>query len=159
MKRHKRLFSVLIAVLCVVALATSVSAASVVSKSAGEFGTLTGTLHDSIYRSYSGTTAYTYEFSFTTTVTKSPGQSSRLYGNVECRNNATGALIIEEDADHYTPGGTYAGYYVEMDRINNIRGENAITVAVFGCHEARYTNSYAVYTNRTYNLARDHGVV
>lgn len=159
MKKHKRFVSLIIVALCIATLATSVSAASVVSKSAGAFGTLTGSLEDSIYRSYAGTTAYTYEFSFFTTVTKCPSQSARLYGLVECRNNATGSLIYTEVADYLNPGDTLAGYYVEMDGFGNIRGENAITVAALGAHEARYTYSYAVYTSRTYNLERDHGVV
>ena len=58
------------------------------------------------------------------------------------------------------PGWTQAGYYVQLDHMGSqIRGKNGITVAAFGAHEARYTNSYVVYTSRTYNLYRDHGII
>ena len=151
----KKLLVALVATFCLVGTVFSASAApAIVSKPAGEFGTLTGMLDDSIAQMtpYSG---LMYEFSYRTEVTKSPG-SCRLYARVELKNNATGAHIWSEEAPYL--GGDSCGYYVELQGFNGIRGENGITVATYGSHEARYTSACVVYTVKTYNLYRDHGI-
>ena len=143
-----------LAIVFVVALARPVSAASSASKSAGEFGTLSGRLYNSSAHVYGS--VLLYEFSFETRVSKNPGTAAKLYANIVIQNNDTGACIDAfTDNGYWQPGDTVAGYYYELDCISNIRN---ITVAVFGSHEARYTSAYVVYTERTYNLYRDHGI-
>lgn len=159
MLRFRKAFALLLVVLCICASVFSVSAAPATSsKAAGEFGTITGTLSDSGANIINGNLLYL--FSYRTAVTKLPGSSARLLVGLDLKNNSTGATIDSfTDYGCYTPGYLWAGYDYELDHISNIRGANGITVAVFGCHEARYTNAYAVYTQKTYNLYRDHGIL
>lgn len=160
MKKFKKVFTVILAIACLACVAIPASAATpYASKSAGSFGTLSGQLTESIGEIYEWSGTLHYEFSYFTNVTTLPGSSAKLIAKVDCKNNATGANIYSETGDWY-PGWTQAGYYVQLDHMGSqIRGKNGITVAAFGAHEARYTNSYVVYTSRTYNLYRDHGII
>lgn len=88
MKKIKRLVAVGLATLCVAGTMISASAApSVASKSAGEFGTLTGSLEDSAASVVNG--LLNYLFSYGTTVTKAPGATAKIYAKVSCVNNRT----------------------------------------------------------------------
>lgn len=154
MKKCKKLTLLCMAALCLLGTSIFASAAPATSsKAAGEFGTIRGYLGDSWAQVPSG--VLQYGFTYNTTVTKSPSSTAKIYASVNCVNNSTGATIWNDRAQNSSAGGTYAGYTVDMDHFNNIRN---ITVGVFGSHEARYTNAYGVYTNKTYNLYRDHGI-
>lgn len=157
MKKYKKLFTMLVAVACLICATIPTSAVTpTASTSAGSFGTLSGELTESIAEIYEWSGLLHYEFSFFTRVTKLPSNSARLIAEVDCLNNSTGEYIGGETGDYY-PGWTQAGYYVQLDHFGN--QVRSITIGAFGAHEARYTNSYVVYTSRTYNLYRDHGIV
>lgn len=156
--KMKRLVIALATTFCAVGTVLSASAApSVASKAAGEFGTLTGRLEDSTAEALPNN-GLIYEFSFSTQVVKSPG-SCRLYANVSLQNNSTGVQFDTARDEYFTPGDDFATGYVQLDHYPAVRGQNGITVGVYGSHEARYTNAYVVYTRKTYNLKRDHGLV
>ena len=74
-------------------------------------------------------------------------------------NNSTGIQFDTAHSEYYTPGDDAAYGEYQLDHYAPVRGENGITVGVYGSHEARYTNAYVVYTRNTYNLKRDHGIV
>lgn len=158
MFKFKKVMALLLAVLCIGAMAIPASATpAVTSKTAGGFGTLTGTLSDSGAFLYEEDNLM-YVFNYMTEVTKLPGDAATLHANIDILNNDTGAKLAY-DRTYYQAGQLFATYDFYLDELDNIRGVNGITVAVFGCHEARYTTSYAVYTQKTYNLYRDHGII
>lgn len=151
----KHIGALLLALACFAGSVLPVSAAATASASAGEFGTLYGELYDSAAYA-NGSRLYYYEISAGTTVTRSPGNSARVICSIELVNNATGAHIYEETFPIGTNGALATSYYVEMTELG-VNLNNYKTYGAFGTHEARYTNGYVVYTNKTYNLKRDHG--
>ena len=165
MKKYSKLMALVLVVVCFCTTIIPASAAHVVKTiDAGEFGTLTGTLYDSYadltYAVDTGEEILFYEFSYGTGVTRSPADWATIHADVALYNQATGIRLYEEGSmDTCEYGNLYSGYYCEMDGISGIRGENGITITVFGCHEVRYYDSYVAYTKKTYNLERDHGII
>lgn len=152
----KKIIACIAVASCLFCSAVPVFAKPVERISAGEFGELKGELPPSTAHATGSRLDY-YEICATTTVKKSPGKSARVIARIEIKNNSTGKLIHDETFPVGTNGALTAGYYVNMAELGAYVGENK-TYGVFGTHEARYTKSYAVYTTRTYNLKRDHGI-
>ena len=132
MLRFKKTLALLLAVLCISTVAFPASAApAVASKAAGEFGTITGTLYDAAAAEINGFSLY--EFTYWTDVTNLPGSTARLLVGINLMNNLTGASIDAfTDYSCHTPGSLSAGYYYQLDHIDNFKN---INFAVFGCHE------------------------
>lgn len=159
MKNTKKVFAIILALVCLVCVVIPTSAVTPTrSKAAGPFGTMVGTLHPSTAEYIEWNDVLMYEAAFTTDVTTNPGSSAKVIAFVDIHYNATGEYLFRENGE-YRPGWTQAGYYAELEHIEGIRGTNGKTIAAFGTHEARYTNSYVVYTTNTYNLYRDHGII
>ena len=164
MKKLSKLLAIMLAMVCICTLVVPASAANVVKVvDADEFGTLTGTLYDSIAHldySIDGYEMLFYEFSYGTSVDRSPAEWATIHANVELYNKATGEFIYREnDFRTCEDGNLHSGYYIQLDHIPEMRGTNGITVTVFGCHEVRYYDSYVAYTKKNYNLQRDHGII
>ena len=163
MKKMSKLLALTLVIACLCTLIVPVSAVNVVKViDAGEFGTLTGTLYDSyalIDQSVEGNELFFYDFSYRTTLARSPADWATIHSHVELYNKSTGAYLdYDACVETCEDGNLTGGYYYELDRVPGIRGENGITVSAFGCHEVRYYDSYVAYTKKTYNLQRDHGI-
>lgn len=159
MKYGKKIFALLIVAVCLCTCVMPAYAADVVvSKSTTNYGTLKGTLYDS--SAFLNGNFLFYEFGFETTVTRLPSTAALVLADIELYNTQTGSFIGEDHAtNEYSTNPKEASYYYQLDHVSNIRGQNGITVTTFGCHEARYEDSAVVYTKKTYNLKRDHGIV
>lgn len=155
-----RMFGLLVTILCLLSCIISASAAGVtVSKATTSFGTLSGSLSSS-FAELNETGFLDYQFHYETEITRLPSDSTLVLAVVELVNSATGSHIYDETVtNEYYTNKTRCGGNIEMQNFENIRGENAITITVFGAHEARDADAVVIYSRNTYNLERDHGIV